>query len=85
MTIENKNYHRHIKIQSREPRIHKMVPWPWAKRSKVWSVLTFTKKLSAETVVLPFPHFLTNPGNRKSGLDIEREVIEKATVFSGGG
>lgn len=84
MTIENKNYHRHIKIQSREPRIHKMVPWPRAKRSKVWSVLTFTK-LSAETVVFRFPHFLTNPGNRKSGLDIEREVIEKATVFSGGG
>lgn len=62
-----------------------MGPWPQAKRSEVWSVLTFTKKLSAEAVVLPFPHFLTNPGNRKSGLDTEREVIEKATVFSGGG
>lgn len=45
----------------------------------------FTKKLSAETVVLPFPHFLMNSGNRKSGLDVEREVIEKATVFWAGG
>lgn len=45
----------------------------------------FTKKLSAEVMVLPFPHFLTNPRNMESGLDVEREVIEKATVFSGGG
>lgn len=45
----------------------------------------FTKKLSAEVMVLPFPHFLINPGYRKSGLYIEREVIEKVTVFSGGG